>query len=401
MRFWVFFCAISSALCLGGCRLFTDFGDFEISDDAGVSSTPVDTFKLSLAQAVCARALACERKSPAAADHQMACSHTTSQRDSLFEHYLTSFAPALEARFDEALAAACVADVASMGCSGETLPRSCAFLRTGEHATGDACTADEECATGRCAGTRASCSTRTCSPLAVATEACEDVWDCALGLSCVGGVCITPKSETASCASDAECGAGLWCNDMDGTGACEAIPDQEGEACALHGGVDPCLSGLFCVAGMCVRGRAVGATCDAAEPCAPNARCVDGFCVPINARDAECTTRNDCPGFFDCVSGRCVPRPVEGEACNANQACVVGVCTDGTCHVPAASEQSQCVPATLPFVPVCDGYCNPAWTPTRCDPRLVAGSGCVNDGDCASGACVGPEGARVCDNCSP
>jgi hypothetical protein len=399
MRYAFIVCALGASLSLAGCRLFTDFGDFEITEDAGVQGSPVDLFKASLARAVCDRALACERKNLVAADQQMACGHETSPQDSMFEHYLARFAPELEARFDETLAATCLADVAGMACHTETLPRSCAFLRVGTGAASALCTEDSDCASGRCVGNQASCGSRTCAALAALTEACSDSWDCAAGLVCAGGTCITPEQQTSACTSDTECAAGLWCNDIDGTGACEAIPDQEGDACALHDGLDHCIAGLYCISGMCVRGAAVGMTCDATHPCAPNARCVGALCVAIGGDTEACTTRNDCPGFFDCVAGRCTARPVEGEACNANQACTVGVCTNGTCHVPRGSEQAQCIPPTLPFVPVCDGYCNAMWTPNRCDSRLVAGSGCVNDSDCASGACVGPEGSRVCETC--
>ncbi len=62
------------AVWLGGCRLFTDFGEFEVVDDAGVEYT-FDVFVAELASRMCDRARRCEGKVGSAADDQMACAH--------------------------------------------------------------------------------------------------------------------------------------------------------------------------------------------------------------------------------------------------------------------------------------------------------------------------------------
>ncbi len=389
----------SLALWLGGCRLFTDFGEFEVVEDAGVAYT-FDVFVADLASRMCDRARRCEDKSSTAADEQMACAHVPGAAStSVFELYLEDFAPHAEVRFDETLARACVDAIDTTLCELSSLPRTCAFLRAGDAPLDAICAADADCATGRCAGEPSSCDARRCAELGEASETCADDWDCDDPLRCIAGTCEVARAESETCAATSECEPGLWCDAIGGEPACRAQPDEEGEPCAIDAGYDPCAGPLVCVAGECARGAESGEVCDDVSAlCAPGTRCVAGSCVTIGERDDACVSRNDCPKFFDCVSEQCVPRPVAGESCDVGRACAVGRCDSGTCVVPNAG--ASCVAPELDFLPACEEVCDVSFDPDRCVARKMNGSGCANDGECESGYCVG-DPSTSCTSCSP
>ena len=393
MRSFFTLATVVYAAAIGGCGFFTDFDDYSVADDAGVS-TPYSMFVDNLAVAVCDRAVTCEGKYTSSRNQQMACGHIPSEAEtSLFEHFMESFAPHGAERFDTTLAATCVAAVSAVGCDADVLPAPCGFLRAGTGVLDTGCVSDADCESGRCEGAPLTCGSRVCAALAASTEACSDSWDCAAGLVCAEGTCQATKNLGDACTVDWQCGPDAWCDDIDGTGACAGRPDVEAEACAIHGGNDPCAPGLYCVGGACVRGANANAACSEAMPCGPGLRCVSNACTPIVDRGAACLTLNDCPEFFECVSSVCTPRPVSGQPCSASRVCVVGSCQAGVCAVPTPG--STCLASPLPFAPVCEGYCNSAVVPTRCVAKKVEGMACGSDSECAANSCVG----GFCDDC--
>jgi len=382
---------------LGGCSFVTDFDDFEIGHDAGPPPLTADTFVDALALKVCNRARQCGGHSAQEAIQESACGHIPGVPGaiSLFEIFVERFAPRASANFDETKAEACLAAISSTACSTDALPRECAYLRAGTKANAAACNVDSDCASGRCAGTPSACGARACADLGAASQACDETIDCAAGLHCANAMCVAPKAANAACTVDAECQDGLWCDDRDGSGACAARPAVDSAPCAVHSGVDPCMFGLYCINGACLRGADADSSCDATHPCEPGTRCVANACRTIGTQGDACVTRNDCAGFFDCVGSKCAPSPVVGETCDANRPCAVGACS-GTCQIPQPG--STCLTSTLPFVPVCNGFCNNGFTPARCDARKGDGQGCTADDQCTSGACVG-SGSATCMTC--
>ena len=169
---------------------------------------------------------------------------------------------------------------------------------------GGACVcAAESCGAGAFCGPEGGCQPcDTADKCGAACEPCPTEAPLCKALAC------------APCASDAECGDGMWCNG----GACVACgqddPAHCGASCASCANPTPvCKAGacvcneVSCKAGSLCEGGACKACKDAAHcgpACAP---CKDPlpFCAADGSGCVECETSTHCPNGLSCVEGLC------------------------------------------------------------------------------------------------
>ena len=229
---------------------------------------------------------------------------------------------------------------------------------------GAVCSSVEQCSSGFCSDNR--CCGAACS------DSCN-VCAAALGAS-ADGVC-TNKAGTAGAPSCAPylCG---------GSGACDS-------SCALDA---QCVGGNFCNAGHCVPKQPLGSACASTAQCA-SGHCIDGTCCDRGC-GAQCEACN-----LSGKEGTCSPtrgNPVGTRpACAGESGVCAGVC-DGvaqTCVYPGA--ETSCRPATcVAAVATLAAHCNatgscPALQVQSCAKGCAAsrceGSTCAVDSDCATG----------------
>jgi hypothetical protein len=156
---------------------------------------------------------------------------------------------------------------------------------------------------------------------AFAQETCDTDEDCAIGETCIEGVCqAVCAGETEVCESGDECCDGLICVQEGGPGTCQ-LPGACQEIDEGCSGVAPCCDGLACVDNVCV------------EACA--------------AEDVACETNDDCCDDLVCRGGEmgggtCVPPGTcqeLGEGCAGVAPCCDGLaCIDNVCVEDAAPE---------------------------------------------------------------
>ncbi len=203
---------------------------------------------------------------------------------------------------------------------------------------------------------------------------------------------VTPKGAAGdSCASDGECGAGLYCN----KGADYACPGQ------------------------CMVPAAEGEPCPGSTDCADGLSCRDDVCAPDAQAGSDCATGNcdysvSCPKgqicreniWCDRELGQCQLARVVDEPCgqvgtepNTSQAnCAIHLWCDnvgtgpGVCHEPSAASG----PCNDGFYACQDGLHCVGYVPFgadgtlgSCQPPGASGSECSGDDDCEPGlACV-------------
>jgi len=240
-------------------------------------------------------------------------------------------------------------------------------------AQGQACSIDNECQTGFCAdgvccdgGCGGPC--RQCN-LAGSVGTCVNhaaLTDPEGG--CAPYYCDGAGNCDTTCATDADCGPGHWCN---GT-QCEVQKDN-GTACTAG---NQCTSG-FCNAqdGVCCNSEC-GALCES---------CATGTCEVIafgQDPDNECTGSGTCGGF-----------------CNGSRACVFPPNTTdcGTCQRCNGAGSCVAVPSQTdpdndcPTCQTCDGVGACANVALGADPQ----SDCLDEGPCGlNGSC---DGNGACD----
>jgi hypothetical protein len=209
---------------------------------------------------------------------------------------------------------------------------------------------------------------------------CDDLLRLSLGVVpewC--GRALAGAVTSGSCAIDAECAAGTFCDANSNTcprgacrplvpldGDCSAAVCQPGLACvnvsltavllrckavsisaagaAGCGGLTICTSGTFCdtaaTPNVCRLQRQSG-PCTAQEQCAPGYRCslvagAAGTCQRARALGAACTVgAQDCAVGSSCAGGACTLYPTAGGACGLIGGelvgCTASTCSGGTC----------------------------------------------------------------------
>ncbi|AUX20370.1 uncharacterized protein SOCEGT47_008390 [Sorangium cellulosum] len=248
----------------------------------------------------------------------------------------------------------------------------------------DACTVGETCEDGVCQGgaqedcgvTPDACHVVTCVDAGGAPrcglEPREDgtpcVTDdrCVLNATCQGGVCAGTQRDCFFFQVPDSCHVGV-CNPA--TGACEAVPGNEGQPCADSG--DLCMVGKTCQGGRCEGGAprdcsALSVGCDEgvcdpgsgncyAEPIAPGGACLSGTdecnrgvcdeqgaCISIPTPGEWCPSETvGCTRGVCSDDGVCTPRPVpdggacvDSDWCTVGETCLAGVCQGGAAEAP-------------------------------------------------------------------
>ena len=286
----------------------------------------------------------------------------------------------------------------------------------------DLCTVNDTCSNGACAGTAVDCSALddachigVCDPatggcVAIPANeggACDDGDGCTVGDACNAGICSGVAMDCS--ALDDTCNTGVC---VGTTGVCVAAPANEGGACDDGDGCtvnDACgggtcagahldCSGLddACNIGTCdpATGACValpaneGGACDDGDPCTVDDVCGAGTCAGV---DKDCSgLDNACnKGTCNALTGACEAAPAyegevcdDGNACTVDDACAAGVCTGAAKDCSGLDDACN--------IGVCvgtSGVCalEPANDRATCDD----GNGCTVDDACSNGVCRG------------
>jgi hypothetical protein len=264
--------------------------------------------------------------------------------------------------YDGAAAARCLRGYANAGCSLPLTPvDDCASVYVGRVPVGSPCRL-LQCVPGafctsevdlKCPG--------TCKARLPAGAAATSITECEVGLVVVSGKCAPPR--------------------------------KEGEACATHGPVGDCATGLTCAFGSktCVKRRVGGDACSDASECATYTRCLNGKCAAFPDVGEPCDLARCKLGLMCGAGGTCVQPGGAGAVCTSTGCLFDLRCGKAT---PSATEKTCQKPTPL------DGACAPA-TPSTCGaglycssgsmtcvPRLEAGAACTAVDGCKAGPCT-------------
>ncbi|WP_438018328.1 hypothetical protein WMF18_04270 [Sorangium sp. So ce315] len=248
----------------------------------------------------------------------------------------------------------------------------------------DSCTVGETCADGLCQGgapedcglSPDACHLVTCVDAGGAPRCgmvprengspCSTEDRCVLNPACLDGACVGTQRDCFFFQVPDSCHVGA-CNPA--TGACEAVPGNDGAPCADSG--DLCMVGKACQGGRCEGGvpkdcsaLSVGCNhgaCDPgsgnchAEPIAPGGACLSGTdecnrgvcdesgaCISIPTPGASCPSQTvGCTRGICSDDGVCTARPVpdggacaDGDWCTVGETCMAGVCQGGSASAP-------------------------------------------------------------------
>lgn len=220
------------------------------------------------------------------------------------------------------------------------------------------CTRDTMCQAGVC-GSDGLCG-------AINTQSCTSADACRSG-ACQSGAC------SATCASDANCKTGTFCD------AATQTCTQTLSAAQACGRDAQCDGGVCAADGLC--GALSGGNCTTPKTCRGFVCAADFVC-----RDS-CSADADCDHTHYCSSAVCVPRTGNGQACTLDTQCLAGLCNVlGTCgqlNGGACARGDDCV----------GGACSP--NDLRCG--LLFNAACANLDACRVGYC---NTAGVCAPCS-
>lgn len=237
------------------------------------------------------------------------------------------------ATFNPAVAAACLASVNQLFCSGpnpEGQLLGCAGITT---SSGSACQSAFDCpAATSCNGPLCSA---TCSAGGNLGEGClpsatSSLGTCNGSLVCAGGLCVPPPAPGSACFSFLGCGAASRCIQ----GACVALPAAP----------NPCLNGecapnAFCDGTVCAVRRALGGACQSREECAAGLFCnSNDQCAAQIAVNGSCATQTSgCVESAHCAAGVCRANRSVGGPCQQDRECLAGLACDAvvrTCQTP-------------------------------------------------------------------
>jgi hypothetical protein len=270
-------------------------------------------------------------------------------------------------RFDEAQAQACVDGLSARGCqrTPPAVDTACINAIRGKIPAGQSCNWLYECAGGICEPDTPGACPAQCKAVLPQGAECpgKDNLSCdaRLGVRCVLGHCAKPLPAGATCVSDADCDAGLFCS---GDQVCRAL-GQPGAAC---GDGSHCAAGESCKAGSCARKAQAGTSCGANGECADGFVCkglskgAQGSCTPFGEVGAACVGADvdGCAEDLICVSSRCALKPVSGP-CMATNDCLEGAafCSDSGQCTATAPDGASCSNAEQCASGYCAGTCGP------------------------------------------
>lgn len=255
---------------------------------------------------------------------------------------------------------------------------------------------------GSCvSGPNGGCSTEciSCAPYRAAAdgsacrESCAEDGDCWSGYVCRDGQCRLPEGIGDSCASQADCSAGVCvdgrCCESSCTGACRAcnLPGREGLCTAVEAGTDP---DEDCPAQQAETCGTTG-VCDGEGACqfwpADQVCAAPGCEGGVFLDEAYCDGAGHClpAGQTDCSPGRCTAQGCVEDCASHADCAAAGFCAvDGVCLLDLADGQScdGVVLAGLESDPACaGGYClldgwagEGAWCASAIDACTAAGA---------------------------
>ena len=200
-----------------------------------------------------------------------------------------------------------------------------------------------------------------------------------------------------------------------------------------------CAEGLRCLGNQCIADSPSCSSDREVIECPPGQVCVNGLCEDPN--ENHCQDSSDCPDEHNCINGRCIERNRqcgEHDHCPMHQLCDLnrgqcqglpaGMCRDDSpcqlhCVVPAGEQLGRCVDCEqddeCPVGAVCNqlGQCAaPNCTPDNCPaPGRCENDRCVGGGDCnpqncqppnrcENNNCVNGQAPQLCaghDDCDP
>jgi hypothetical protein len=209
--------------------------------------------------------------------------------------------------YDAQAAGTCVSAISSIAanCGDGALPDACERIYVGTKPEGAACEHDLECAAPP--GGDADCSTNELDEQVCVQEPRGKPGDGCSGTCtqegnitfCSGGGTGGTSGGPARCFTN----DGLYCGD---DGKCQALI-AVGGACQYDG----CVSGAFCLDGMCAAKLGAGADCsfNSWEACGDGLYCEDtsSTCAAKKPDGAACGSYDECLGECDSASGKCVP----------------------------------------------------------------------------------------------
>ncbi|MGV3620664.1 MAG: hypothetical protein ACO1OB_07595 [Archangium sp.] len=271
-------------------------------------------------------------------------------------------------RFDEAAAASCLSQFASIGCGALDFVQ-CPGVLTGLGAVDAQCFGnDDECSSGLYCDSSMTCPGR-CKAAAVLNAAPTPGQPCAAGTYVYDGKCANFVAVGSSCApagtdpNDRECvstafceetskictakkGAGERCTSyFECSGVLQCNAGSCGQLTSVNEACDDsslCKSDLRCGdAGVCLTRGGVGAPCAIeTDECTIQLFCDNGSCAPYRGVDAPCTLTGGecglangqyCTATFDSDGGVCAKVKAPGETCSDSFECMTGLCAGGQC----------------------------------------------------------------------
>jgi len=255
---------------------------------------------------------------------------------------------------------------------------------------GNLCTQNDICMAGVCAGAPVDCSalnnacnvgvcngaTGMCQPSPTNEGgACNDSNVCTQNDRCTAGVC---SGTAVNCSAlNNTCNVGV-CNS--GTGACEAMPANEGGICNDN---NTCTNNDVCTSGVCTGTPIAGCDpCSVAADCDDGNLCTDDSCHPAGVcihsnNSAACNDGQFCTATDVCSAGSCVGTgdPCPGQLCDETN----NVCVDCLVH-------ADCDDGNICTTDVCvGGACQHNPNTLACNDGLF----CTLSDQCSGGTCVG------------
>ncbi len=310
---------------------------------------------------------------------------------------------------------ACEACSNDRECSGLGEGARCTAIGDGQFCT-QACEPDEaSCEPGfSCVA-----GLNQCLPSNYRCEGCL-VEGCPAGQLCdaVSAECVAPRGACGLCNSDAECAAGLNCQEMGNFKHCFE-PCGEGESCSTEsyqclGGFckpssavcDACGSTCTGDLPVCIDAEEICGECGVRQACEPPLRCnqehrceeSSGCITSVDCSDpatpfcfgaecVQCMQLSDCAPRHDCIDWSCVPSSCAGVLCQTGSFCneETGRCDPGcqTADDCAPMEDIECN-ASTGQCHYNDGLCDTGGGDAVCAPGSICVPGFF---DPAKGSC--------------
>ncbi len=254
---------------------------------------------------------------------------------------------------------------------GAVVCRTCEPLA----ADGDECDyfrPDKQCADGLLCVRSSETGMGVCSAPLPDGESCERAIECQSGF-CANAVCSSDGYEGDPCDFSNQCRGELGCVG----GTCGPLL-ANGEPCSTS---DECELDVCDTDGRC--GLALGSSCNGQG----HATCRSGFCDGYDgcgtprANGETCSFDEGCTsGYCDPGAGTCAPAPAPGgigAACTDARQCEEGLACSSVCYAPCG-EDGSCP----------DGqYCDFSGYPLGCIAMQSAGGACERDEQCTTGFC--------------